>query len=96
MPEELAATYTPVDLDNIRLIPRSSRSFDCNDQPSLEAWCIQRRYMSQPTRGLVEYARLRKGHRLIVLYNSGSVVCQGDDWAGAIIELQRFVVEVAQ
>ncbi len=90
----LEATYSPVDLDTLRLTPRSSRSFDCNDVPSLEAFLLQRRYASIPTRGMIEFGRYRKGDRLIVCYNSGSVVAQGDDWAGAIQELQRFVVEV--
>ncbi len=90
----LEATYSPIDLDNLRLTPRSSRSFDCNDVPSLEAFLLQRRYTSIPTRGMIEYGRFRKGDRLIVCYNSGSIVAQGDDWAGAIQELQRFVVEV--
>ncbi len=90
----LEATFQPVDLDNLRLTPRSSRSFDYNDVPSLEAFLLQRRYASIPTRGMIEYGRYRKGDRLIVAYNSGSIVAQGDDWAGAIQELQRFAVEV--
>ncbi len=90
----LEASYSPVDLDNLRLTPRSSRSFDCNDVPSLEAFLLQKRYASIPVKGLIEYGRYRKGERLIVCFNSGSIVAQGNDWAGAIQELQRFVVEV--
>ncbi len=91
--ETPGASYTPVDLDNIRLTERSSRSYDGNDAPSLTAALIGRRYEELPPRTSLEYTRLRKGDRLIVIYNSGAISCQGDDWQGAFNELRRFVVE---
>jgi hypothetical protein len=91
--EELAASYTPVDIANIRLTVRSSRSYDSNDVPSLTAALIGRRYDELPSRTSLEYTRLRKNDRLIVIYNSGAISCQGDDWQGAFNELRRFVVE---
>ncbi len=90
----LEATYTPVDLDNLRLTPRSPSSYTANDLYSLEAYLLQRRYAPIPTRSGLEMYRYRKGDRLIVAYLSCSVVLQGDDVAGARTELQRFVVEV--
>ncbi len=92
--EPQEATYSPVDLDNLRLTPRSSSSYTANDLYSLESFLIQRRYAPVPTRSGLEMYRYRKGDRLIVAYLSCSVVLQGDDVAGARTELQRFVVEV--
>ncbi len=91
--DQAGATYHEPEIDEIRLSPRSSRSFTVNDSLSLEAWLIQQRYIAERTRSGVELARLRKRDRLVILYHSGSVLCQGDDWEGAVKELQRFVVE---
>ncbi len=90
----LEATFQPVDLDGLRLRPRSSSSYDANDLHSLESFLIQRRYTAVPTRSGLELFRYRRGDRLIVGYRSSAVVLQGDDVAGARTELQRFVVEV--
>ncbi len=89
-----AASYHEPAITHLRLHPRSSRSFGANDILSLEAWLIQQHYVAEQTRSGIELARLRKRGRLLVLYHSGSVVCQGDDWEGAKRELGRFVVEV--
>lgn len=60
-----------------RLRRRSSCSFDCNDVPSLSQWLEAHGYTIHPTRTSIEYARLIKGRSLVILYHSGSVLCQG-------------------
>lgn len=88
-----SASYHRVDIDNLRLEQRSSRSFTTADMPSLEAYLLKAHYIAERTRSSVEYGRYRRGPRLICLFHSGSISCQGDDWEGAVRELGRFVRE---
>ncbi len=86
------ATYASV--DNLRVTPRSARSFDSADVPSLESLVLQRSYTNQPAQGLITYGHYRRADRPINSYNSGSSVARGNTWAGAVHKLPRFGVEV--
>ncbi len=67
-------------LPAINLQQRSKLSFWTASIPALADLLQARGYELVPTRNqLLEYARLRKDDSLIVLYNSGSVVVQGND-----------------
>ncbi len=90
------ATYHPiVHTGTIRLRRRSSCSWDCCNVPALVDWLQERGYRPIPTRSGLEYARMQQGGALVVIYQSGSVVCQGENARAAVQLLQPLLVEQA-
>jgi hypothetical protein len=91
--EEAVATYHPIPSSGtLTLRRRSSCSFDCSDVPALVDWLAQYGYQPTSIRSQYEYARLRRGHELVVVYQSGAIVCQGDGAATAIELLSELEV----
>ena len=80
-------------MPDIILRRRSPSSFDCGNVPALDDWLQTRGYRPLPPKNSTEYARLQRGASLIVLYNSGSIVLQGSDVAGALALLRHFIGE---
>lgn len=76
---------------DIILRRRSPSSFDCVNVPALDDWLQSHGYRPLPPKNSTEYGRLRRGASLIVLYNSGSIVLQGSDVAGALSLMRHLI-----
>ncbi len=78
---------------DLTLRRRSPVSFFCADIPGLDAWLQWHDYRPVPIRTSTEWARLKRGGSLIVLYHSGSVLLQGADVDSALELLAPLVLE---
>lgn len=81
---------------NIRLLRRSTSSFECCTLPALAAFLQQHGYRSCAVRSCHEYGRYCKASSLLVLYHSGAVVLQGTDRGTSAHLLASFIVEDRQ
>ena len=73
----------------VQLRRRSTTASGCTNIPALKAWLLARGYTSQPTRTSIEFARLRHGNSLIILWHNGSVCAQGSDHETAVRLLRQ-------
>ena len=76
----------------ITLRRRSPHSFDANDVEGLTLWLQSHCFLALKTRTSLEWARLQRGRQLVVIFNSGNVVCQGREPEPAMMLLERLVV----
>ncbi len=87
------ATYHPIPQSGtLTLRRRTSCSFDCSDIPALVDWLAERGYRPLAVRSQHEYTRMRRRNELIVLYQSGSILCQGDGVSTALALLGELEV----
>lgn len=83
----------PPQVADLTLRRRSDCSFDCADIPGLARWLEARGLRLLPSRSLAEYGRITGRSAVVVLYNSGSVLCQGANPAAAVALLRQLEVQ---
>ncbi len=90
---EAIATYHPIPSSaRLALKRRSSCSYECDDPALLVTWLTERGYTPIPTRSELEYARLQRRNELIVVFNTGTALCQGANAASAFRLLSELEV----
>ncbi len=77
------------------LYRRSSISYTARIYPAIPRWLKRHGYELIATCSHHEYARLRHGGSLIIVYRSGAVVVQGTERAAALALLDQLVIEGA-
>lgn len=75
------------------LYRRSSISYTARIYPAIPRWLKRHGYEQIPTCSHHEYARLRHGDSIIIVYRSGAVVVQGNKRAAALALLDQLVIE---
>lgn len=77
---------------DLTLRQQSACSFYCANIPGLAGWLEARGLHMLPSRSLAEYGRVQGRSAVVVLYNSGSVLCQGANPAAAVALLRQLEV----
>jgi hypothetical protein len=74
---------------DLKLRRQSDSSFFCADIPGLARWLEAKGLHLLPSRSLAEYCRIQGKTAIVVLYNSGSVLCQGANPSAAVALLEQ-------
>jgi len=68
-------------------------SYHTRNQAAIAQWLMQQGFIDLRTSNDYELARLRRSHEIVIVYRSGSVVCQGAAADDAMHRLALLVQE---
>jgi hypothetical protein len=78
------------------LTRRSPHSFVCDSTEAFSRWLADNNFHQvAPSRSLVEHSRWERNRRIVIVYNSGSIVVQGPN-PQPCIDLLATLVEEAE
>jgi hypothetical protein len=75
------------------LTQRTPHSYHATNPATIAHWLIQQGFTNLRTCSEQELARLRRNHEIVVVYRSGSVLCQGAAYDAAMRRLAALVQE---